>query len=66
MYYNHVAAPNEEESKDLTSAARLASIVMERDQAQKQIRALAYTDELTELPSRACFYQSLEKIIKVS
>ena len=66
MYYNHVAAPNEEESKDLTSAARLASIVMERDQAQKKIRALAYTDELTELPSRACFYQSLEKIIKAS
>ena len=66
MYYNHVATPNKEESKNLTSAARLTSIVMERDQAQKQIRALAYTDELTELPSRACFYQSLEKTIKVS
>ena len=66
MYYNHPATPNKDESKDLTSAARLASIVMERDQAQKQIRALAYTDELTELPSRACFYQSLEKIIKAS
>ncbi len=66
MYYNHPAVPNEEESKDLTSAARLASIVMERDQAQKQIRTLAYTDELTELPSRAYFYQNLERIIKVS
>ncbi len=66
MYYNHPATPNEEESKDLTSAARLASIVMERDQAQKQIRALAYTDELTELPSRACFYQNLEKTIRIS
>lgn len=66
MYYNHTAVPNEEESKDLTSAARLASIVMERDQAQKQIRALAYTDELTALPSRAFFYQNLEKKIQVA
>jgi diguanylate cyclase (GGDEF)-like protein/PAS domain S-box-containing protein len=66
MYYNHTAVPNEEESKDLTSAARLASIVMERDQAQKQIRTLAYTDELTELPSRVYFYRNLEKIIRTS
>ncbi len=66
MYYNHPAVPNEEESKDLTSAARLASIVMERDQAQKRIRTLAYTDELTDLPSRAHFHQHLEKVIKLS
>ncbi len=63
MYYNHTAFPNEEESKDLSSAAHLASIVMERDQAQKRIRTLAYTDELTQLPSRASFYQTLEKTI---
>ncbi len=37
MYYNHPALPNEQESKDLFSAARLASIVMERDQSQKRI-----------------------------
>ena len=66
MYYNHPALPNDEESKDLSSAARLASIVMERDQAQKRIRSLAYTDELTDLPSRACFYQNLEKKIRIS
>ena len=66
MYYNHTAVPNDEESKDLTSAARLASIVMERDQAQKQIRTLAFTDELTELPSRAYFYQILKKKIRIS
>lgn len=35
MYYNHFAVPNEEESKDLSSAARLTSIVMERDQLKK-------------------------------
>jgi PAS domain S-box-containing protein len=37
MYYNHPCLPNEEESDDLLSAARLASIVMERDQSQKRI-----------------------------
>ena len=37
MYYDHPALPNEEESKDLLSAARLASIVMERDQAQRRM-----------------------------
>jgi diguanylate cyclase (GGDEF)-like protein/PAS domain S-box-containing protein len=66
MYYNHCALPNEEESNDLKSAARLAGIVMERDQAQKRIRALAYTDELTGLASRAHFYQHLEELIKTS
>ncbi|MCU7806718.1 MAG: EAL domain-containing protein [Candidatus Thiodiazotropha sp. (ex Semelilucina semeliformis)] len=64
MYYDHPALPNVEESDDLKSAARLAGIVMERDQAQKRIRKLAYTDELTGLASRAHFYQILEETIK--
>jgi len=63
MYYNHPALPNEEESNDLKSAARLAGIVMERDQAQKRIRELAYTDTLTGLSNRAYFYQHLEGLI---
>lgn len=66
MYYNHPALPDEEESADLKSAARLASIVMERDQAQKRIRTLAYTDELTGLSSRAAFYQHIEELTKAS
>ena len=66
MYYNHCALPNEKESNDLKSAARLAGIVMERDQAQKRIRTLAYTDELTGLASRAYFHQNLEELIKTS
>ncbi len=66
MYYNHPALPNEEESADLKSAARLAGIVMERDQAQKRIRTLAYTDELTGLSSRAAFYQHIEELTKAS
>ncbi len=66
MYYDYPALPNKEESSDLTSAARLASLVMERDHAQKRIQQLAYTDELTGLASRARFYQSLEELIKTS
>ena len=64
MYYNHPALPNEDESNDLTSAARLAGIVMERDHAQKRIRELAYVDNLTGLASRAHFYENLEASIK--
>ena len=64
MYYDYPALPNEAESSDLKSAARLAGIVMERDQAQKRIRELAFTDELTGLASRAHFYQTLETSLK--
>ncbi len=66
MYYNHTALPDEEESKNLTSAARLAGIVMERDQTQKRLRTLAYTDELTGLASRTHFYQYLDELLKTS
>ncbi len=66
MYYNYPALPNEEESNDLKSAARLAGIVMERDQAQKRIRELAYIDDLTGISNRASFYQKLEISIKRS
>ena len=65
MYYDYPALPNQEESEDLKSAARLAGIVMERDQAQKRIRELAYTDTLTGLASRANFYQNLEQSVKI-
>jgi len=66
MYYNHPGLPNGEELHDLISAARLAGIVMERDQAQKRIRKLAYTDQLTGLASRASFSQHIEEITKTS
>ncbi len=66
MYCDQPALPTEDESNALISAARIASIVMERDQAQKRIRQLAYTDELTGLASRAYFYLHLEELIKSS
>ncbi|TQV89415.1 bifunctional diguanylate cyclase/phosphodiesterase [Aliikangiella coralliicola] len=66
MYYDFPALPNEEELNDLKSAARLSGIVMEREQTQKKIRELAYTDELTGLSSRARFYMHLKELIKAS
>ena len=66
MYYNHPALPNEDESSDLTSAGMLASIVMERDQNQKRMRELAYTDELTGLSSRGHLHLSLKDLIETS
>ncbi|WP_375749390.1 EAL domain-containing protein [Vibrio sp. HN007] len=51
MYYNHPAMPSQSESEDLTSAAMLTGLVMERDQNQKRIRKMAFTDELTGLHS---------------
>lgn len=37
MYYDYPALPNEDESKDLSSAARLAGIVMEHERSQKEL-----------------------------
>ncbi|MEE4377991.1 MAG: ATP-binding protein [Candidatus Competibacteraceae bacterium] len=37
MYYDHPALPNERELNDLASAARLAGIIMEREQSEKEL-----------------------------
>jgi PAS domain S-box-containing protein len=37
MYYNHPALPNENELNDLRSAARLAAIIMNRDNSEKEL-----------------------------
>lgn len=66
MYYDYPAVPNDDESNDLLSAARLAAIVMERENNQKRIRELAYTDALTGLSSRDYFYQSLDERMRTS
>jgi diguanylate cyclase (GGDEF)-like protein/PAS domain S-box-containing protein len=66
MYYDHPASPNDDESEALTSAARLAGIIMEREHNHKQIRELAYRDTLTGLSSRGYFYLTLEELLKLS
>lgn len=66
MYHDYPGLPNDEELKDLKSAAQLTSIVMEREQNQKRIRALAYIDELTNLSNRTHFYLSVKELIKIS
>ncbi len=37
MYYNHPALPNESESNDMSSAARLAGIIMEREKSENEL-----------------------------
>ncbi|XPF94330.1 EAL domain-containing protein [Colwellia sp. RE-S-Sl-9] len=66
MYRDYPAVPNEKESNDLTAAAQLTSIVMERDRNLKRIQSLAYTDELTSLSSRAHLFLNVEHLIKSS
>jgi diguanylate cyclase (GGDEF)-like protein/PAS domain S-box-containing protein len=66
MYYQHPGLPNEDETEDLKSAVRLASIIMDRDHNLKRIKELAYTDELTGLASRAQLYLSLGALLKSS
>ncbi len=66
MYYDFPALPDEQQSNDLLSAARLAGIIMEREQNQKRILDLAYVDELTGLSSRMYFFLNLEELIKTS
>lgn len=66
MYRDYPCVPTEFESLDLTAAARLTSIVMERDRNQKKIKMLAYYDELTGLSSRAHLFINIKKLIKVS
>ncbi|MGB0496121.1 MAG: bifunctional diguanylate cyclase/phosphodiesterase [Kangiellaceae bacterium] len=66
MYYDHPALPTKEELMHLESAARLAGIVMERDQNQKRIKYLAFNDELTGLSSRTHFHIRFEELIENS
>ncbi len=66
MYRNYPSAPTASEQSDLKAAARLAGIVMEREHNQKRITALAYSDLLTGLSSRAHLFITIEELIKTS
>jgi diguanylate cyclase (GGDEF)-like protein/PAS domain S-box-containing protein len=66
MYRDYPGSPNVAESHDLIAAARLTSIVMERDKNQKRIKLLAYQDELTGLSNRAHLFTSIKELIKQS
>ena len=63
MYYDYPGLPNDNESEDLLSAARLAGIVMGREHAQKRIKMLAYTDELTQVSNRRYFFDIAKNIL---
>ncbi len=50
MYYNYPALPNEKELNDLKSAARLAAIIMNRDNSEKELNQ--HRQNLEELVSK--------------
>ncbi|WP_305987161.1 EAL domain-containing protein [Roseibium sp. MMSF_3544] len=63
IYSKEVRLPTEHEEKLAVEAARLASIAVERDRAESEIRYLANHDVLTGLPNRHDFKARLaEKI----
>lgn len=66
MYKDFPCTPNERESLDLTAAASLTSIVMERESSQKLIKTLAYEDQLTGLSSRTHLFIHVKNLIKTS
>ncbi len=50
MYYDHPASPNDAESNDMSSAARLAGIIMEREKSEKELEQ--HRQNLEELVSK--------------
>ncbi|POF27703.1 sensor domain-containing protein [Roseibium marinum] len=66
LYSREVRFPTEHEKRLATEAARLASIAVERDQAESKIRYLAHHDVLTGLPNRQEFKHKLEEKVETS
>jgi signal transduction histidine kinase/ActR/RegA family two-component response regulator len=56
MYYNYPARPNEMESNDMSSAARLAGIIMEREKSENEL--IQHRKHLEDLVSeRTCQFE---------
>ncbi|MEP3429499.1 MAG: EAL domain-containing protein [Roseibium sp.] len=66
LYTNAVRSATAHELQIAEEAARLASIAIERDNAEKRIRYLAHHDPLTGLPNRQEFDAKLEEQISLS
>ncbi|WP_428688406.1 sensor domain-containing protein [Roseibium sp.] len=66
LYTREVRKPTDHEKNMAVEAARLASIAVERDQAESKIRYLAHHDVLTGLPNRQEFKCKLEEKVESS
>jgi diguanylate cyclase (GGDEF)-like protein/PAS domain S-box-containing protein len=59
IYHRELRRPSGTDITLIEQSARLASIAIERSQAEKQIRDLAYYDSLTHLPNRRLLHDRL-------
>ncbi|WP_299471078.1 EAL domain-containing protein [uncultured Roseibium sp.] len=66
LYSNEVRSPTEHEQRLAVEAARLASIAVERERAETEIRFLANHDVLTGLPNRQEFKAKLGEKLEAS
>ncbi|MET1415309.1 EAL domain-containing protein [Roseibium sp. HPY-6] len=66
LYSNEVRSPTEHEQRLAVEAARLASIAVERERAETEIRYLANHDVLTGLPNRQEFKAKLSEKLEAS
>ncbi len=66
LYTKSTRSPTDHELKLALEAARLASVAVERDRAERKIRYLANHDVLTGLPNRQEFKTKLEEKVSES
>jgi diguanylate cyclase (GGDEF)-like protein len=60
-YFMEPREPSTHDLQLIDRIGNIAKIALERDEAERRIRQLAHYDELTGLPNRALFNQSLEQ-----
>ena len=63
IYHRHPYRPTQEALDDIENITQLASIAIEKKQAEQQIARLAFFDALTGLPNRRLFMDRLEQSI---
>ncbi len=64
LYVDEHHAQTAEEVQFLTAAAHAVAGMIQRDQAEQQLRHRAYHDELTGLPNRSLFVDRLEQCLR--
>ena len=61
FYYGETRGPLPPEMDVVATGARLCALAIEQDESRRQLRHLAFTDALTELPNRTAFQRRAEE-----